>query len=443
MSANSTLKEEYEYFETNDVVDLIRMYTEDSTVRGAFNLRYNQLAIPHMRAEKTGEEMGNLMSHVFTTYWSKFLRDMYDWFNLFDHCLYVVETEEIPVMKDELRMEKYGKLTENEDKIRVRVPIALPYSAEIEYAAMRKKKHKVDVVALTGEGVIDRKIKVVMQAPPNWLTRKHTSEVALLLRDWRELNEEKALHRQVSFSLACPPVFLQRTAPSDLQQMTELNALHAESRSLRRDKDGYFTKAEQIGSSVDSIHLEGKSTNDMLHRKLYQKKTLIDRQDNFIPIPPQFVVTNAVDKPNYIGDILKRVESFKEAVALMTMVPFHLIKPTYGSHGAKATEDTGMLKEHVQILAQSLARSLKEVWCVVYPDEEAAKLMIHLPVSSTTDLVSILQMFENGVVDENLAREEALHTFHIDPRRLGDKVPNMTQIAKEKRMKNEKAVRPL
>lgn len=435
MAASSAGKEEYQYFDQTDMNDMIRMYTEDGGVRGAFNLRYNQLCIPQMVAESDGEPMGKLMNHVFTTYWTNFLHDMYDWFNVFDHCLYYLETETIPIVKDELRMEKYGRLVQNEKFIHIKVPIALPLDAEIEYAAMRRRKHRVDIVALTGEGVVDKSIKIVMKSQPVWHTRKHCSDVALLLREWRELNEEKRLKRQVDFSLACPPVFLQRNQPTDMQQLTDLNALHAEARTLERDQDGYFTKANP---SVSSVKLEGKNTNETLHEKLFKNKTLIDRTDNFIPIPPQYEITNAVAAPTYNGDILKRIENFKESIGLVTMVPFYLIKPTYGSHAAgskdRSTEQANLLKEHVQLLAQTLARAIKEVWCVVYPNEDASKLMIHLPVYSSTDLVSVFEMFERGVIGENLAREEALRTFHIDPRRIGEEKPSMKQAKRQRDM---------
>ena len=39
-------------------------------------------------------------------------------------------------------------------------------------------------------------------------------------------------------------------------------------------------------------------------------------------------------------------------------------------------------------------------------------------------IVNILQMFENGVIDDKIAREEILNTYHIDAHRM-DKPPKM------------------
>lgn len=434
------MKDDFHFFDDTDISDMIRMYTEDSTVRGASNLRFQQLCLPQLQAEYDNRPMGKLMSHVFTQYWVTFVRDMYHWFTLFDHCCYVIHTEKIKMLGDELRMDKYGELVEGEDYVRVKVPIAQPFESE-RNVAMRFRRHRVECHYMHDDGLtIDRSVKVVMRAPPTWGTYRHASDIALLLRDWRELQEEKLLSRQVAFTLAVPPIFLEHQQISDVQQMTELSAEHTTQRSegmFRRNPDGYLITLDK----GRAIQLTSNSTNTQLRSKLFENKECIDRQDNFIPLPSGFKMTNAVAQPAYSGDILQRTEHFKEQVALTLTIPFYLIKPTYGdktlgnSSGGMQHQNV-MLKESTHVVSQRLMQGMKEVWLLVYPDDDPSKLVLHLPVVSTTDLASALEMFERGVLPENLAREEALRAHNIDPKRV-----EKTTLPKMRRLNDGKGKR--
>ncbi len=418
----------YIVFNKDDTRDILQMISTDPSVKGAFEIGLRHLCVNKMTVEYDGAQGSQLMNAVWTQYWTEFARAMWTWYKATGFCLYTIVSEKIKIFKDDIRMEKYGEVKGG--YVTCKVPVALP----LEYlyrAAKRSYGYKVDVVCLNERKFEpDVKIKVLMQRRMLNFDDRYHSVCGVLLGAWRHKNESERAYRNVEFSMANPPIFLQHSNPTDLQQMTELKAIYAETHQIHMAGDtGYYVKKD------GEAELSVKSTNDKLYEKMHTQESLLDRGDNFITIPTGYNSTSSVPMPVYIGNIQAVNDFFDSRLALNTGVPHPYFHNTIGGNSvAKVTdEEQRILAEHTALDSQDITVGIKYVWLnEIYPDDDPELLITRLPVTANVTLDVLESMFERGFINGKIAREEALRIHHIDESRLGDFPPRMKRFIKKK-----------
>jgi hypothetical protein len=398
--------EQVKGFGPDYVRDIIRMVKSDSVIVGANRARKQHLMISQTTVQYDKRDMGKLMHHAFSEYWTRYLDDIDTWVVAFGLVLYVERTVRIPAVKDDLRALKYGKLTKDEKFVDIVIPETLPLDMMVR-ARMRRRKYRDDIIVVTEDGQeIDKNVKVYVENMPEWSTGIFISDAGCLLDDWRELEREKILHHTASIIMLHPITYVHYPDKEGIATVTELRASAVnEGDHIIIGKRGAVYRNANMGDQVEvSSYADVSDT-------LFEKKKLVEKKNLITHLPKGASIATNGPMPQYVGNILQKQELFDQRVSLVMFVDIGYIRPLSSGRQSAASvgsDDYKRLKDNVALIAQSRTRIIKHVWCDMYKEDEIGKLMIDIPVSTNVTLPMIREMFELGFIHPEAAREEAV-----------------------------------
>jgi hypothetical protein len=424
-------------FASQDVDDIIYFLTEDSRTKGALHRRLQHLCLNQTEVvyRKKMVMAGNL-NQAFRTFHYRFLKAMEMWRTGFNFVFFTFVWKRIRnVEKKEIPLEEFHGIRETEDPdyVDVRVPIALEYG-EAKNAVMIKNGHEILVKyekkgaplaqhPHSENGGTSKKdediIYVIQFEPPCWETGKFTSELATLLRNMREIDEERVIFRQVGLQTALPPHVFERVNPTDLQNMTEMHAIEAEQQNNILVVNGKFVEKTPEAIAATGGGEGGakmSSQLDILSSNLLNHKKLVDPMDTAIYVRPGFKATTNFTPAVYTGDFFRLIENYENQIALVLLVPLNYLRPVHTGNDSKSAageHDLSTLKEHCCLIARMLEEAEIEMWSLLYQRDNCHELSVYIRVSSNIHVDHMINMVNEGLLDGHVAKPLAYQKHYI------------------------------
>ena len=411
-----------------DFNDLFDLY-QDSTIYAIFQLRFQQLLLGKLTVLNGEDELSDFGLDVVRTQWMSFIHQMATYFFLFGFCPYVIVKRKMLVTDaDKVRESHYGETYDpSVQYVEVDVPIVPVRGTYRVRQRIQKREQVLFAVNLDGSPAKDIRILVSNLCPlPDWMSGKLQSEGAVLLPDWRRLRQYRNLRQQVDVSNALPPIVIQRhKVTMDGQVFTELQAAHVMNLqgNLHVTPNG-FVEADNRPHNVSETRELSDLHSQYVDRGVYVSRSLLTHQ-----IPDGFEHVPNVPVARLDGSLTEMVSAFEEKVAGVMRVPLGYIRGrSSGGGGApliqnEVSTDNERIRliNNVTLIRNDLAVGLKTIWLDVYGEEDKM-VHFHIPLPTTVELKSVLELLEYEALPDKVVLEEVLGILNIEHKRLAQHV---------------------
>ena len=402
---------------------ILGMYHQDSIVYGALGVRLQHLLLSDMKIFDGDTPITDFGARIVQLFYRPFITEMLLHYSAVGLCPYAFTWREVPVTdEDQVRKSIYGEFYDPKRQVvKVRIPVVPDLSQIRIYRKLENFDQQFFVT--DEENRLLNNVWVIhsgLVSKPDWTTGLFRSEGGVLLNEYFRLKRAELLHEQVEFSNALPPILIQRQIRGDMQAYTELQAaqvMHLE--RVRLSPNGFLEMDSSNKLVSDTSHF-----NDLATR-IYEDRQYVDRSDLTHRIEDGFQVAPHVPEARAVIDIMALRERFDERVALVLKIePSYLPGPSKNQPRAlidpgNATEDNGRnrLIDTLKTIRDDLAISLREVWIRNHGLMDR-NVRFDIPLPTTVDLKSVLELVEYGVLPDEVAVEELLNVIKVDRKRV-------------------------
>ena len=426
-----------------DLNDLFDLY-HDSVVYATFQLRFQQLVLGKLTVMNGEDELSDFGLEVVRTLWMPFIHHMAIYFFLFGFCPYVIVKRKMLVTDaDKVRESHYGDTYDPAVQyVEVDVPTVPVRGTYRIRQRLQKREQVLFAVNLDGSPAKDIRILVSTLCPlPDWVTGKFQSEGAVLLSDWRRLRQYLGLRQQVDVFNALPPILIQRhKLVVDGQVFTELQAAHVMNLqgNLHVTPNG-FVEADSRPQNVSETHDLGELQHGYVERGQYVNRSQLTHR-----IPDGFECVPNIPVARLDGSVTEMVSAFEERVATVMRVPLGYIRGRSGMNGGapliqnEVSTDNERIRliNNVTLIRNDLVMGLKTVWLDIYGEEDRM-VHFHIPLPTTVELNSVLELLEYDALPDKVAMEEILGMLNIEHKRVAQHVDIDTHRLKRFRAEHD------
>lgn len=421
-------QDEVREINSQDWHDLFELFRDD-IVYATFQVRFQQLLLGKLTVMNGEDNISDFGLDVVRTLWVPFIHQMAVYFCLFGFCPYVIVKKKMLVTDaDKVRESQYGETYDPKVQyVDVEVP-CVPVRGTYRIQQRIVKREQV-LVVVDNDGTPAKDIHVVrstMCPLPDWLSGKFQSEGAVLLDEWRRIRQFRSLRHHVDVFNSLPPIIIQRQIRNDMQAFTELQASHIAhfGGNIRVSPNGFI----EMNSGKETI-AEETALGDLYHGVI-QNGQCVNRSQLTHRIPDGFEYVSQVPLAHLEGRMEDMMRRFEERVCAVLRVPHEYM---YGSRSGGGSGKGGPLIQNVtsadnarirlinnvSLNRSDLATGLKDVWLAIYGEEDRA-VHFHIPLPTTVELSSILDLIEYDALPDKVAMEEILGILNIEHKRVDE-----------------------
>lgn len=393
--------------------DIFEMSTTDPIVRAVLRFRSNHLHVEKMLIKLGKREPGTLMRRVIETYFVPFVRDFQRAFSQYDLFVWKIVEKRMDRGDDDLGTRRYGKFSEHaSSKVSVRVPEILTHKTYRLKIGLLKSTNSEIVYAVDREGkwIKDSFVtKSKSNRGPRWFDGKIDSEMASLLDEWRDIEQEKRLARSATASLAMPSFVLQRRHMTEADRSISMEA-------LKNAKAGRF-RLNQYGNIVEegTLKLEANEKKSDAYVRVVNFGEVWNSDEDVYVVPDGYEIVPArTTLPVVPATLQEKRKNFYKTVSIVVNIPPEILNPELASAKyrteAASSSAEHRLSDYISSERENVVMALKDVWRKLYDGED---IEVEIGSKPHYDIDTLWDLLERGVLEDEAIAKHALDLVNI------------------------------